>query len=144
MIDVHDTEPIFDIVEGGYYVGFWFLAGRDQDFLALVFRNPGDNGLRLRYRFRYYKDDKVHFDETDDEKSVYDVDFSQKSEDEAISITDGLAQELIGKGYLDTKLPWLVKKRYTRKILRSGPDVAVEALFKMPFVHAKPFRRGIN
>ena len=140
MIDVHDIEPIFDIVDGGYYVGFWFLAGRAQDFLAMVFRNPGDDGLRLRYRFRYYRDNKVHFDETEDEKTIFNVDLSDKSDDEAIAVADGIAKELIDHGYLETKLPWLVKKRYTRKILRSGPDLAVETLFKMPFVHGKPFK----
>ena len=144
MIDVRAAEPIFDIVEGGYYVGFWFLAGRGQDFLGMLFKNPDDAGLRLRYRFRYYKDDKVHFDETDDEKSVYDVDLSKKSEDEAISIVDGLAQELINKDYLGTKLPWLVKKRYTRKIVRGGNRAAGEALLKMPFVHTKPLTNGRN
>ena len=42
MIDVDDIKPIFDIVDGGYYVGFWYLSGRGQDFLAM-----GDQQLEL-------------------------------------------------------------------------------------------------
>ena len=140
MIDVHDARPIFDIIEGGYYVGLWYFAGREQDFLALVFQNPGDAHLQFRYRFRYYKDDKVHFDETDDEKSVYDADFAGKSEDEAIEIVDGLARELIEKGYLGTRLPWLVKKRYVRRIVRGDHRAATDALGSMPFTHKRPLK----
>lgn len=140
MIDVHDADPIFEIVDGGYYVGAWYLSGREQDFLGLVFKNPRDPGLRLRYRFRYYVDDKVHFDESDDVKNVYDCDLSHKSEDEAIEIADGLARELIEKGYLGTKLPWLVKKRYARTIVRGDHHAMTKAMLAMPFTHAKTFK----
>lgn len=137
-IDVRDINPIFDIVEGGYYVGAWLLAGREQDFLGLVFRDPGEEDLQFRYRFRHYVDDKVHFDETEDVKNVYDCDLAGKTEDEAIEIVDGLARELIEKGYLGTKLPWLVRKRYARKIVRGDHRAMARALRTMPFMHARP------
>lgn len=139
-IDVRDANPIFDVVEGGYYVGAWFLAGREQDFLGLVFRDPGGTCLQFRYRFRYYADDKVHFDESDDVKNVYDCDLSGKTEDEAIAIVDGLARELIEKGYLGTKLSWLVKKRYVRTIVRGDHRAMIRALQAMPFTHARPIQ----
>ena len=145
-IDVRDPSPIFDIIEGGYYVGAWYLAGRGQDFLGLVFRNPGDTGLQFRYRFRHYVDDKVHFDETDDVKNVYNADLTGKSDDESIAIVDGITRDLIEKGYLGTRLPWLVKKRYARKIVRGDHHAMTSAIISMPCAHAKPLKttRGDN
>lgn len=143
-IDVRDASPIFELVEGGYYVGAWYLAGREQDFLGMVFRNPGDDGLQFRYRFRYYVDDKTDFD-SDDIKNVYDAGLSHKSEDEAIAIVDGMARILIEKGYLGTRLPWLVKKRYQRMIVRGDHQAMADAMFRMPFTHAKRIKaKGEN
>jgi hypothetical protein len=139
-IDVRDANPIFDLVEGGYYVGAWFLVGREQDFLGLVFRDPGATSLQFRYRFRYYADDKVHFDETDDVKNVYNCDLAGKTEDEVIAIVDGLASDLIARGYLGTRLPWLVKKRYVRMIVRGDHRAMTKALVAMPFTHTRPFK----
>jgi hypothetical protein len=139
-IDVRDASPIFDIVEGGYYVGAWYLAGREQDFLGMVFRNPGETSLQFRYRFRYYLDDKVHFDETEDVKNVYDCDLTGKNEDESIAIVDSLARDLIEKGYLGSRLSWLVKKRYVRRIVRGDHRAMAKALRAMPFTHAKPLK----
>jgi hypothetical protein len=145
MIDVHDSRPIFDIVEGAYYVGVWFLAGRGQDFLGLVFQDPGDTCLQFRHRYRYYVDDKIHFDESDDVKNVYDADLTNKTEDEAIAIVDGAARLLIEKGYLGTKLPWLVKKRYTRTIVRGDHRAMTRALLALPFTHARSINtKGSN
>ena len=139
MIDVRDTNPIFEIVEGGYYVGAWYLSGREQDFLGLVFQNPGDEHLQFRYRFRYYVDDKTDF-ESDDIKNVYDCNLAGKSEDEAIAIVDGLAKSLIEKNYLGSRLPWLVKKRYVRKIVRGDHDAMFEAIVDMPFTHTRQIK----
>jgi hypothetical protein len=137
VIDVRDASPIFDIVVGGHYVGLWFLAGRDQDFLALVFKPPNDPDLQLRYRFRYYKDDKIFFDETTDEKSTWNASLTNRTDDEAITIVDGMAEGMIAKGYLGSRLPWLVKKRYTRKITKCGSEAFMRVLMTLPFVHAK-------
>ncbi len=137
MIDVRDAAPIFDVVEGGYYVGVWYLAGRDQDFLAMLFKNPGDACLQLRYRYRYYADNKVHFDETDDVKRVYDGSLEGKSEDEAVKVVDGLTDKMIAAGYLGTRLPWLVAKRRVRKIVRGDHEAMSRAILTMPFAHAK-------
>jgi hypothetical protein len=136
-IDVLDAKPIFDVVEGGYYVGIWYLAGRAQDFLAMLFKEPAEPGLQFRYRFRYYKDDKIHFDETDDTKSVYDCDMKGKSEDEAIKVVDGLVDKLIADNYLGTRLPWLVAKRRVRRIVRGDHEAMTRVILEMPFTHSK-------
>jgi hypothetical protein len=138
--------PIFDIQDDGYYVGIWFLAGREQDWLAMLYKNPGDAGLQLTYRFRYYRDNKVFFDETEDEKSTYRAACEGKTEDESIASVDKAAQELIDKGYLGTRLPWAVKKRYTRRLTRCDGKVFKHILLTLPFVHAKalPSRQGGN
>jgi hypothetical protein len=145
-IDVRDAAPIFDIVEGGYYVGFWYLAGRKQDFLGMLFRNPGDTSLQFRYRFRYYEDDKIFFDETDDVKNTYHVDFTDKTEDESIAAIDDIVRDLIHKGYVGSRLPWLVNKRSWRRIVRGDNRVMIKALQAMPFAHFKqmPSTKGGN
>lgn len=139
-IDIRDANPIFALVEGGYYVGAWYLAGREQDFLGIVFKNPGDPCLQFRYRFRYYVDDKIHFDESDDVKNVYDCDLTGKAENEAIEIVDHLAKKLIEEGYLGTRLPWLVRKRYARMIVRGDHVAMTKAMLAMSFTHAKQFK----
>lgn len=137
MIDVHDQSPIFDIVDDGYYVGLWYLAGRGQDFLASVFKLSDDPGLQFRYRFRYYNDDKIFFDETADTKSTWDADLTGKDDDEAIFIVDSMAAKMIKEGYVGSRLPWLVKKRYIRRITRCDGNAYKRMLLTLPFAHAK-------
>lgn len=139
-IDTQDVNPIFDVVEGGYYVGLWYLAGREQDFLGLVFRNPSDTSLQFRYRFRYYVDQKVHFDETEDIKRTYDADLVGKSDDESIAIVDDIARDLIAKGYLGSRLSWIVRKRYVREIVRGDHHAMAKVIRDMPFTHARPIK----
>jgi hypothetical protein len=138
--------PIFDIQDEGYYVGLWFLAGRQQDWLALLYKNPGDSDFRLTYRFRYYRDNKVFFDETEDEKRDYSATCDGKTEAESIAIVDGVVQGLINEGYLGTRLPWAIKKRYTRRLIRDDGHTFKRILLTLPFVHAKelPKRQGRN
>jgi hypothetical protein len=143
-IDTHETNPIFDIIEGGYYVGVWYLAGREQCFLGMVFKNPGDTSLQFRYRFRYYRDQKVHFDETADIKNTYAADLTGKSDDESIAIVDNLTRDMIDKGYLGSRLSWLVKKRYVRNIVRGDHHAMAKAIKAMPFTHARPIKTGRN
>ncbi len=130
------ANPIFHVVDDGYYVGVWYLAGREQDWLAMLYQNPDDTTLRLTHRFRYYKDDKL-FDETDDEKSIYNAAIEGKTEDEAVAIVDALAQKLIAEGYLGTRLPWALKKRYTRRIVKCDGRAFGRVLQKLPFTHQK-------
>lgn len=136
---VQDVDPIFTVTDGGYYVGVWCLFGRDRDVMAMVFRNPGDTCLKLTYRFRYYKDDKVNFDETADQKSVYGAAMDGKTDDEAIEIVDGMMQLMINDGFCGTKLPWLVKKHYFRRIVRGDNKAMIDVILKMPNMHARTF-----
>ena len=36
-----------------YFIGFWFVGGTDQDWLACVYREQGQTDWRLVHRFRY-------------------------------------------------------------------------------------------
>lgn len=141
-IDVEDAEPIFRIVDGGYNVGVWCLFGREQDVMAMVYRNPEDSCLKLTYRFRYYADDAVNFEETDDRKSVYSASFDGKTEDQAIEIVDGMMQQLISRGYCNTRMPWLLKKRYQRRIVRGDNKAMIDVILKMPNMHARKGARN--
>lgn len=143
-IDVQDADPIFTVTDGGYYVGVWCLFGHKQDVMAMVYRNPGDDCLQLTYRFRYYNDDKVNFEETTDRKSAYSASFEGKTEEEAIDIVDGMMRELIERGFCGSKLPWLVKKRYHRRIVRGDNKAMIDVILKMPNMHSRMFGRGGN
>lgn len=141
---VQDADPIFSVVEGGYYVGVWCLFGNDRDLMAMVYRNPGDTCLKLTYRFRYYKDDEVNFEDTADRKSVYGAAMEGKTDEEAIEIVDGLMREVIASGYCGSRLPWLVKKRYHRRIVRGDNKAMIDVIMKMPNMHARTFGTGRN
>ena len=49
---------------------FWFVAGGSRDWMAVLLRQEGGCWEAL-YRFRYYKDDKMH--DSEDDKSWYRI-----------------------------------------------------------------------
>jgi hypothetical protein len=131
-----DITPIFDLVEGGYYIAIWYLAGVEQDWLAMLYREPGKEKLTLKVRFRYYRDDKIFYDETADEKSAYGF-TTDKPEDQVIADVDEVAKKMIARNYCGTKLPWKVRDRYTRRVTKCGPEEFARLLLSMPFTHWK-------
>ena len=131
------ADPIVSIQEDGYYVALWFLSGKNQDWLAMLYRNPGEADLRLSYRFRYYKDDKVFMDESEDEKSGYTCEVAGKTEDDAIAIVDAVVAKLVAAGYLGTRLPWKVRERVFRRIVKGGGRELWKVMSGLPFVHMK-------
>ena len=75
-------------------IGIWFVElGGSQDWLGAVWRT--DEGTILRYRFRYYVDDKT-FD-SDDKKSWYEVGPMKKTEEEAIEMARYVVKMLAEK-----------------------------------------------
>jgi len=131
--DIDDVDPIVD-GRGGYFVGFWFLAAKNgDDFMATLHRPAGATELQLDYRFRRRVDDKI-FD-SDDTKSSYEVDFTGKTEDESIAIVDRIIAELVNAGYVGSRLPWLIKKRSWRRIVRGDERAFWLAIKDLPFVH---------
>jgi hypothetical protein len=67
-----------EIKDGTMISCMWFVEGKDQDWMATVFKPKGEN-WKAEYRFRYYEDSKTHG--SDDRKSVYTIE--TKSDDHA-------------------------------------------------------------
>jgi hypothetical protein len=127
------SEPLFDLGDGAYILCAWWLHGRGKDFMAIVTRPSTDDDLHLDYRFRYYVDNKV-FD-SDDVKNAYSGTFPGKTEVEALAIVDEMVDTLVKENFLGTRLPWQVKKRRARVMVRGDSKAFYLAIKDLPFVH---------
>lgn len=127
---------MIDVDEDSYYLGAWFLSGKERDWLCVIYRVAGAAEFTIQHRFRYYVDDKAH--DSDDIKNWYDgslpVDFS---EDKIIGIIDGMVDRMVAKNFCGTRLPWKIAKRKWRYIARCDGKTFARAYLKAPFVHAK-------
>lgn len=120
---------IFEIKPDGYYLVMFFLAGRNQDWMALVSR-VGDV-WKLTTRFRYYKDDQVW--DSADKKSVhnFEVSTSEVSEDEMLAKVDTVVKSMVAVGYMAPgERPW-------RRVIRGNGDKVLAALKTAPFASMK-------
>ncbi len=56
-----DPSITIPIEDGRYFIAVWFVnsGAHDKNWLATVFRNE-DGAWEIRYRFRYYRDNKAH------------------------------------------------------------------------------------
>jgi hypothetical protein len=134
--DDADDAAIINVHEDGYYLGLWYLEGEQKNFLATVFRNPGEELLRLTYRFRYRKDNRV-FDSAD-EKSVYRaVVPKEMSEGRVISALDKMVDGMIASGFCHTRLPWKLRDHRFKRIVRGDGHAWYQMLIGLPFVHMK-------
>lgn len=58
-----------EIKKENYYIGLWRASLLNGDFLAVLWKEHADGMYRLKYRFRYYRDEKAFG--SDDEKAWY-------------------------------------------------------------------------
>jgi hypothetical protein len=91
------AQAIFKFEKGRYYSAIYFLEGREQDWMACVFRDLPDGKWRFTYRFRYYVDEKIHG--SDDKRSVYDCSCGDSTEQEVLSAVSKAANMLVETGY---------------------------------------------
>jgi len=75
---------ILDIVEGRYFVGFWFVEGEKVDWFAAVWRDQG-KPWRAMYRFRYAPEVR-----DPGRKSVYGIEAKTGSDEDERKIMDAL------------------------------------------------------
>lgn|GEM_PF-2890071 len=122
-----DSEAILDIVEGRYFLAVWFVAGAGMDFLGAVFRDAGEKRFHLKYRFRYYRDDKA-FD-SDDEKSVYHATTDNASEAELEAHLDFVTKSLLAAG--------MPGPAYKVPLKTSDPQTIMTAIADAPFAYVK-------
>lgn len=136
--DTEPGEPIFEIVDGVYYVAIWHVEGKGKDWLALLQRRPDSNELYLGYRFRYYASPDDAWDEHD-VKNVYRAAFDHKTEDEAIAIVDGLIRDtLVKTGFCGTRLPWKTRRMVHKRVIKAiGAGPAFKAVMSMPNMNVR-------
>ncbi len=140
--DDDDAVPMVNITDKGYYVAVWFLAGKECDWLCVLHRETKDGVLKLDYRFRYYAEGHSQdpFDGRD-QKNFYAASIEGKTEDEAIQVLDGMVNVLVRGGFLGTRLPWKVRDRKHRLIIRGDKHAFIRAMARMPFVHASTTKK---
>lgn len=136
--ELEPGEPIFEIVDGVYYVAIWHVEGKDKDWLALLQRRPDSGELHLGYRFRYYASADDAWDERDI-KNVYRATFDHKTEDEAIAIVDTMIRDtLVKTGFCGTRLPWKTRGKVHKRVIKAlGPEPAFKALMSMPNMNVR-------
>jgi len=67
---VAPDEPGFDLDAIEYISAIWFVPYPGGDWMAMLFRLPGDRRWRVKYRFGYYSGSRDPFDDSD-RKSWY-------------------------------------------------------------------------
>ena len=112
-----------------YFIGFWFVGGKDQDWFACVFREQGQTDWRLVHRFRYHNDASTDPFDNKDKKSFYDASLDGKAKNENQIIEDvNKVAKLIGMRF-ETK-PEFVD-------VRGDGDRALFRLAMQPWAHVK-------
>lgn len=93
---------MIELDENSYIVGMWFSSNPEtnNDWMACVVRDPEDSRFFKGWsRFRITKDEKI-WDSEDEKKWTYFKSSDTNTEDEMISILDGM-QKAIQTGYPD-------------------------------------------
>src|ERR1017187_5033105 len=49
----YNLSVMVEFKKTNYFVGFWFVGGKDQDWFACVYREQGQTNWDLVHRFRY-------------------------------------------------------------------------------------------
>jgi len=71
-----------------YFIGFWFVGGKDQDWFACVYRETGQSDWHLVHRFRYHSDASTDPFDDKDKKSYHAATLDGKAKDEKQIIQD--------------------------------------------------------
>lgn len=108
-------------------IGIWYMKiGDDQDWMAGL--TKVEDGLKLQYRFRYYKDDKVW--DSKDEKRWYEGVLHHPLET-VLPVIRALVRHM---RELDGDIP--EEDCYELMMGDTGLDIFMTRLSMMPFTHA--------
>lgn len=112
-----------------YFIGFWFVGGKDQDWLACVYREQGQTNWHLVHRFRYHNSASTDPFDNKDKKNFYEmgVDGNQKDEKQIIEDMNKLAA-VVG-------LKMEVEPEFVE--VRGDGDRALFRLAMQPWSHVK-------
>jgi hypothetical protein len=123
-------EAGIDLGEIEYVEAIWFVDGTvDGNWMAWLYRAKGDTRWTLKYRFRYYRDDKTH--DSSDERSWYEGTCPPESLSKMIESTDLIAAMNVVRfaGPLDKTVVQGTAERAIEMIAgKSWCDVKVESL----------------
>lgn len=113
-------------------IGLWYVQlGRpgESDWLGSLYRTK-EGALEAQYRFRYYKGDQsLHFEESEDESSWYQMEIDGDDIDRAVGVMQFIVEKL-----------WTESGGQRYEILMSqegNKDAFMETLKKMPFANFK-------
>ena len=121
----HDA--FIEVKDGRYFLAIWFLAAPDNgDVLMTVYRDDPASDWEMRYRFRYYVDEKAH--DSADRRSHY-VGTIPKGAPEVEVLTK--MREAVN--FMRAKYP----KVEEVLIQSSSADAVSVALTLRPWAHAK-------
>ena len=112
---------------GSYYLGIWFVGGKDTDWLACAWREKGSPQWIFRSRFRYHSpQSKNPFDDKDKKSfSNFEIDANQK--------TEAMIEEDVGKIASIIALRLGVPTEFVE--VRGDMDRALYRLALQPWAH---------
>lgn len=86
--------------DGRYFLGMWFVSGSNtRDWLCAAYRDGPTAEWEMKYRFRYYADDKKG-DDSEDTKNWYHATMSADTPEEKIlAAADTMANALVAAGF---------------------------------------------
>lgn len=118
---------MIEFKEGNFYLGIWFVGGKDTDWLGCVWREKDSPDWIFRARFRYHNSaSRDPFDGMDKKSfTSWNVDGAKKSEDQIKKDIDLIAS-LIG-------LRLGVKPEYVE--IKGDHDKALFKLAMQPWAH---------
>ncbi len=121
-----NMEESFILLKPGNYISrIWFFHKNNAEFdvmMALTRKLPNDDWI-LKYRFRYYRDNKA-FD-SDDKKSFWSATFPQKmTEAEAVRKVGPVVQKLKAMTRLDFDI--IIAES-------DNPEIVIALMQKSPF-----------
>ena len=91
------------ITSDDYVLGIWSLSNPGkQDWLAIVRKDSTTGQWVLKYRFRYYVDDKLWDSEDRKSGTVVEIDGSAP-EDKMVELVEGMQKTLIEGGFGNNK-----------------------------------------
>lgn len=116
-----------------YFYGVWYQEAATFNFMGALFRPVKGGDWTFKWRFRHYRDDKVH--DSADVRNWYTMHIkSSVTETEAVSkLTEVLAKiSVVGEEHVGCKPMEFCEMR------RPGDDEAMKKLSAMSWAHPHP------
>lgn len=130
------------MTEHDYVLGLWYLSGTEKDYLAVAYRRQGEDRFRISHRFRYYAGTQDPFDGTDRKVPYGGIASVDTTEDAIVRTIDEIVDDLVARGFCPSRLPWKLRDRRFKRVVRCDGRKFFEVLLSLPFVHMKAKTTG--